>query len=114
MAFKGQTGIRFGHATAVIDNLNGRTSGVDHQYIDGMGTGIDGVLDQLFDDRGRALYHLAGSYLVSHAVRKKLYYVSHGLGCWLLAVGGWLQLCSWEPRDVSVPSSPCPHSWDAS
>ena len=77
MTFEGQTGIGLRHATAVVDDLYGRASGIDDDHIDGMGTGIDSIFYQLLDDRGGALYHLASGNLVGHAVRKKLYYVSH-------------------------------------
>ena len=68
MPLEGQTGIGLGHAAAVVDDLDGRATGIDHQHIDGGGAGIDGILDQLLDDGSRPLYDLAGSYLVGHTI----------------------------------------------
>ena len=39
--------------------------------MDGTGIGIDGIFDQLLDDRSRALYHLTSGYLVGNAIGQK-------------------------------------------
>ena len=78
MTLKGQAGIRFRHATAIVNHLYGGTSCVNHEDIDSGGTGIDSIFHQFLDDRSRTLYHLACGYLVGHTVRKKSDNVRHG------------------------------------
>lgn len=68
MTLKGQTGIGLRHATTVVDDLYGRATGIHHRHVDVCGTGIDRVLNQFLDDRGRALNHLTGGYLVGYGV----------------------------------------------
>ena len=68
MALKGQSGIGIGHATAVVNDLNAGASRVNHQYVNGPGTGIHGILHQFLDNRCGALYHLACCYLVGHTI----------------------------------------------
>ena len=77
MAFKSQTGIGLRHSAPVIDYLNRRATGINHQYIDVMSAGVHSILHQLLDDGGWALYHLTSSNLVGNTVGKKLYDVTH-------------------------------------
>ncbi len=86
MTFERQSGIGLGHALAVVDDLYGRAAGVDHQHVDAGGTGIDGVLYQLLDDRCRALDNLAGRNLIGHRVGKKLYDIAHKINnnAWMI------------------------------
>ena len=77
MALEGQTGIGLGHAAAVVDDLDGRATGIDNDDIDDGGTGINGILDQLLDDGSRTLDDLASRYLVGDAIREKTYNVTH-------------------------------------
>ena len=71
MALKGQTGIGRRHATAIIYHLNGRTTGIHHNYVDGLCPGIHGILDQLLDDRSRALDDFTSGDLVRDGVGQK-------------------------------------------
>jgi hypothetical protein len=70
MALESQTGIGLRHTATIVNDLHGRPSGINHQYVDSMCSGINGILHQLLDDRGGALYHLTSSYLISHTIRK--------------------------------------------
>ena len=56
------------HAFSIVDHLDGRTSGIGYQHIDVLRPGINRVLHQFLDDRGRPLDDLAGCYLVGYAV----------------------------------------------
>ena len=77
VALERQARVGLRHARAVVDYLYRRAPGVDHKHVDGGGAGIDGVLNQFFYHRSRALYHLAGGYLVCHGVGQQLYDVTH-------------------------------------
>ena len=77
MTLKGQTGIGLGHALTVVDDLDEGASRIDHDDADGVGTGINGILDQLLDDGSRTLDDLASRYLVGDAIREKTYNVTH-------------------------------------
>ena len=68
MTLESQTGIGHRHATAIVNHLDGRTAGIDHQHIDDMCSGINSILYQLLDHGSRTLYHLTSSYLVGHTV----------------------------------------------
>ena len=73
MALEGHAGIRLAHPLAVVDDLNGRTSRILHQHIDGRCTGIHGILHQFLDDGCRTLHNLAGCDLVGNRIGKKVY-----------------------------------------
>jgi hypothetical protein len=69
MTLKGKTGISLRHATAVVDNLYGCTSGIYHQDVDGMRSSVDSILHQFLDDGCRPLDDFSSSYLVGYAIR---------------------------------------------
>ena len=77
MTLKGQTGIRFRHTFSVINYLYRRPARIDHYYVNGLGTSIHRIFYQLLNDRGWTLYDLTSCYLVSHAIRKKMYQITH-------------------------------------
>ncbi len=79
MALKSQARVGLGHAFAVVDDLNGSTSGIDYGDIDVLGTGVDSVFDEFLDDRGGALDDLAGRNLVGYGVWKKLDNITHNV-----------------------------------
>jgi len=79
MALKGQARVGLGHALAVVDDLDRRTSRVDHGDIDVRGARVDRVLDKFLDDRGGSLDDLAGSYLVGNGIGKKLNNITHNV-----------------------------------
>ena len=79
MALKGQTRIGLGHTFTIVDDLDGRTSGIDYGDVDVLGTGVDSVLDEFLDDRGGALDDLAGRNLVGYGVWKKLDNITHNV-----------------------------------
>lgn len=56
------------HSLAVINYLDGRAACVGYQHIDVLRFGINRILHQFLDDRGRPLDDLAGCYLVGYAV----------------------------------------------
>ena len=58
-----------------------------------MSSSINGILHQLLDDRGGALYHLTSSYLISHTIGKQLDYVCH---CLTLFLGASRRLTSFS------------------
>ncbi len=66
MAFKGQKSIVPHHATAIVGDLNQLFAASFYVDPDARGTGIQRVLQQLFDHRGRALHHLSGGDLVGY------------------------------------------------
>jgi hypothetical protein len=70
MALKSQTSIGLRHATTVVDDLNSGTSGIDYQYPYVVCSGINGILNEFFDDGGRTLNHFAGGDLISDGVWK--------------------------------------------
>ena len=72
-----ESGIRLRHALAVVDDLDGRASGINDDHMDGRRPGINGVLHQFLHHRGRALDHLTSRYLVGYAVGKKMDDVGH-------------------------------------
>ncbi len=77
MTFKRQTGIRVAHSATVVNHLNQRPSGILHNHLDRLGSGINSILKQLLHHRSGALNHLAGGYLVGYRVRKKFDYITH-------------------------------------
>jgi hypothetical protein len=50
VTLESQTGIGFRHTTTIVDNLYGGTSRINHQHVDGMGSGVDSILHQFLDD----------------------------------------------------------------
>ena len=77
MTLEGQTGISFRHATAIVYDLYRRASSIDYHYLYVAGAGINGILYQFLDDRGRALNDLACSNLIGYGVGKQLDYIRH-------------------------------------
>ena len=80
-----QSGISLRHSLAIVDDLYGSTSGINDDHMDGRRPGINGILYQLLDHRGRALDHLTSRNLVGYAVGKEMDDVGHDY--WLLAIG---------------------------
>ena len=68
MTFESQSGVGARHTHAIINDLDGGAPGIDHRHIYVSCLGIDGILDQFLDDRGRTLYHLSRSYLIGHTI----------------------------------------------
>ncbi len=60
VALDGEVQVVRRHAAAVIDHADQPAAAGLHGDLDGPGTGIDGVLDQLLHGRGRALDDFAG------------------------------------------------------
>ena len=69
MALEREDGVARGHAAAVVGDPDQRPAAGVALDGDRPGTGIQGVVDQLLDDRGRALDHLAGGDLIDHVRR---------------------------------------------
>ena len=59
------------HAAAVVGDPNQAAAALLQRNLDGARAGIDGVLDQLLDHRGRALDHLSRRDAVDHALRQE-------------------------------------------
>ena len=78
MTLKSHSGIRFRHALPVVNYPYAGFPGIGHQYLDVLGTGIDSVFHQLFNDRRRTLYHLTGCNLVGYRIRQQTDYISRG------------------------------------
>ena len=72
MTLKSHARIGLRHTATVVDDLYGRTSGIDHDDMDMTGTGIDGILHQLLDDGSRSLDDLASSNLVGDGIREEV------------------------------------------
>ena len=56
------------HAAAVVGDLDQRLAAGLQRHLDPAGAGVDRVLDQLLDHRGRSLDHLAGGDAVGHGL----------------------------------------------
>jgi hypothetical protein len=67
VTFDRQAQVRAGHAGAVVRDADEAASAAVGQHIDPAGAGIERVFDQLFDDAGRALDHLAGGDAVDRS-----------------------------------------------
>ena len=67
-----QTGIGLAHPLAVVHHLEAGASGIDDHHVDAPRAGVDGILHQLFDDGGGALYDFACGYLVGDGIGKEL------------------------------------------
>ena len=70
MSLKGHPGIDGSHPGAVIDDLDQCLAGILDDDLDVGRTGVDGILDQLLDDRSRSLDHLTGSDLIGNIIRE--------------------------------------------
>ena len=68
MALKGHTCVDRRHAATVVHDLYQRSTGILEIDADISGSGIDGILHEFLDHRGRALYHLACGDLIGHGV----------------------------------------------
>ena len=66
MSFKGQNGIRLGHAASVVAEADIAEAAVANDDIDACGTSVQGVFRQLFDDGSWAFHNFAGCYLVGN------------------------------------------------
>ncbi len=77
MTLESHAGVGGRHAAAIIDNLYQGAAGVLEDYRNGCGSGVYGILHELFDYRGRALDNLARSYLVGHRIRQQFYHIIH-------------------------------------
>ena len=77
MALESEPGVGGRHALAVVDYLNKGAAGILQYDLNRSGTGIDRILDQLLDDRGRPLYHLARGYLIGHGIGQQMYNITH-------------------------------------
>ena len=70
MALKGQQGVVAIHAVAVVGNANQLAPAAFDLDADAVGAGVEGILQQLFHDRGGPVHHFAGGDLVGDLVRK--------------------------------------------
>ena len=75
VALEAQACVAVAHAAAVVDHLDERAPRVLEDEVDLRGAGIHGVLQQLLDGAGGAVHHLAGRYLVGHAVGQYVDYI---------------------------------------
>ena len=71
MALHRQLQIRRRHADAVIGDPDQAAAAAIHHHLDAACAGIERVLDQLLDDGGRPLDHLAGGDAVDHDGRQQ-------------------------------------------
>src|SRR4029079_1736318 len=60
------------HAVAVVDDADQLAAAARDLDRDGVGPGVEGVLDQLLDHRGRPLDHLARRDLIDDRLRQDL------------------------------------------
>ena len=70
MALKGQQGVVAVHAVAVVGDADQLAPAGFDLDADAVGAGIERVLQQFLDHRGRPVHHLAGGDLVGNLVRK--------------------------------------------
>ena len=68
MALESQAGIRLRHSLTIIYHLNRGTSSIHHHDLNVHRSGINGILNQLLDNRGRALYHLTCRNLIGYRI----------------------------------------------
>ncbi len=66
MTLESQSGICLTHPTAVVDNLQACTAGINSYYVDAVSTGVNGVLHQFLDHGGRSLDYFACCYLIGY------------------------------------------------
>ena len=77
MALKCHAGVGFRHSFPVVDDLHQCLPRVLDQDLDLCGTGINSILDQLFDNRSWSLNHFARRNLIGDAVRQQMYDIAH-------------------------------------
>ncbi len=84
VALECHVGIFGRHAAPIVDDLYQLSTCLaqHHLYVGGMR--VDGIFEQLLDDRGGTLHHFAGSDLTRHGVGQQMYYIRHG--SWVNAV----------------------------
>ena len=68
VAGKAERGVGRRHAGAIVGDADARLAATVALDGDRRGAGVDGVVGQLLDHRGRPLHHLAGGDLVDHLV----------------------------------------------
>ena len=78
MPFESHACIGFAHAFAIVNDLYACFSGIADKHLHLRGSGINGILHQLLNDRRRSLNDFTGSYLVGYAVGEKMNDVAHG------------------------------------
>jgi len=69
MPLKGHPRINGSHAGSVVDDLDQGLTGILDDDLDVGGSGVNGILNQLLDDRSGALDHLTGSDLIGNIIR---------------------------------------------
>jgi len=69
MPLKGHPGIDGSHTGSVVDDLDQGLAGILDDDLDVGGSGVNGILDQLLDDRSGTLDHLTGSDLIGNIIR---------------------------------------------
>ena len=72
VAFKGKQGIVRHHAAPVVGDLNQLPAAAFHLDFDARGSGVQRILEQFLQNRGRTLHHLPGGDLVGHVLRKQV------------------------------------------
>jgi hypothetical protein len=68
VSLKGQASVGIAHAHAIVNDLYESAAIVSEYNLNRRGTGIDGILNQFFDDRSGAMYHLASRDLVGYRI----------------------------------------------
>ena len=66
VTLKRHAGVGLRHAAAVVDHLYECAARILEDDGDGVGAGVNGVLDKFLDDGGGALYHLACGNLIGN------------------------------------------------
>ena len=72
MSLRRESGIVQRHAAAVVADLDALLAAILQHHVDRNRLRIDGVLDQLFDDRRGALDDFTGSDLIDEIGRKNV------------------------------------------
>ena len=81
MPLKAHTGVLGGHARSIVEDLDGSATGIQDVYLNGCGSGIDGILHELLHDRSRSLDDFTSRNLVGHVVGKDVDRLGHPLEC---------------------------------
>ncbi len=71
VALEAEEGVVAVHAGAIVNDADHRTAAAADHDLDLAGLGVEGVLDELFYDRGRALDDLAGGDLAGDVLREE-------------------------------------------